>query len=279
MTSTLLVAVTEAPVARRAIDWAVQRAADRHQGVELMSVIGGAVGAVGEHAVIEAAMAARQSVLEAEAERIAARGIPVRVRVERGNPVARLVDASTDATLLVIGSDDRGPGTGYERGVHGVRIAAGAHCPVVVVPDRDLDGRTGVVVGVDGSDVSEHALAFAAAEADRLGEPLTVVTAWSPIVTPHNPGVYPPEYLTNMQALSEEAMALAVAGLSSDYPDLQVVRHVEQGYPSAVLNRLGAHARLVVVGSHGRGAIARFLLGSISEEVLAHLATVTAIVR
>ena len=36
---------------------------------------------------------------------------------------------------------------------------------------------------------------------------------------------------------------------------------------------------LAVLGTHGRGAIARFLLGSISEEVLGRLATATAIVR
>ena len=36
---------------------------------------------------------------------------------------------------------------------------------------------------------------------------------------------------------------------------------------------------MTVVGSHGRGAFKRFLLGSISHEVLSRLATVTAVVR
>ncbi|RZI88178.1 MAG: universal stress protein, partial [Microbacterium sp.] len=46
-----------------------------------------------------------------------------------------------------------------------------------------------------------------------------------------------------------------------------------------VLNELAASARLTVVGTHGRGAVARFLLGSISQEVLSRLASVTAVVR
>ena len=172
------------------------------------------------------------------------------------------------------------PTQGPPRGAHGVRIAAGAHCPVVVLPDLEPGGSVvGVVAGVDGSEVSEHAIAYAAAEADRLGEPLTLVTVWSPIVTPYHPGVYPEEYLHNMQALAEEALALSTAGLRQDYPDLHVDRHVEEGYPSAVINRLAASARLRVLGTHGRGAIARFLLGSISEEVLGRLASATAIVR
>lgn len=277
--STIVVGVTGASVSRKAIDWAVQRAADRHMGIELVSVLGGAIGAVGEHEVIERAMQARRDLLEGEAARIAARGVAVRTRVERGNPVAHLIDASTDAALLVLGSDYRGPGQGRARGVHGIRILAGAHCPVVVVPDIDLQGRSGVIAGVDGSEVSEHALRFAAAEADRLGESLTLVTVWTPIVSPHNPGVYPEEYLRNMQALSEEALALSSAGLRQDFPDLRIDRHVEQGYPSAVINRLAGDARLAVLGTHGRGSIGRFLLGSISEEVLARLATVTAVVR
>lgn len=277
--NSIVVGITDAPVSRRALDWAVERAAHRHQSLELVSVVGGAVGAVGEHEVVERAMDAQRRLLEAEKLRITERGVATSVRVERGNPVARLIDASKDAALLVIGSDYRGPTSGPERGAHGVRIAAGAHCPVVVVPDLDLTGRAGVVAGVDGSEVSEHAIAFAAAEADRLGEPLTLVTVWSPILTPYHEGVYPEEYMVNMQALSEEALSLSTAGLRQDYPDLEILRHVEEGYPSAVINRLAASARLVVLGTHGRGAIARFLLGSISEEVLARLATATAIVR
>lgn len=279
MTNRIVVGITEAPVSRRALEWAVQRAVDRRQDIELISVVGGAVGAVGERAVIEQAMDTSRQMLEAEALRIEKRGVVATVRVERGNPVKRLIDASSDAALLVIGSDYRGPDSGPERGAHGVRIASGVRCPVVVVPDVDVSGRSGVVVGADGSDVSERAIAFAAAEADRMGEPLTVATVWSPIVTPHNPGVYPDDYLRNMQALAEEALALSVAGLRQDYPDLAVIKHVEEGYPSAVLNRIAESARLAVLGSHGRGAVARFLLGSISEEVLGRLATITAIVR
>ena len=278
--NSIVVGIADAPVSRRALEWAVERAVHRRQSLELVSVVGGAVGAVGEDEVVERAMADKRRLLEAEKLRITDRGVATTVRVERGNPVARLIDASNGAALLVIGSDYRGPASGPERGAHGVRIAAGAHCPAVVVPDRELTGRAGVVAGVDGSEISEHAIAFAAAEADRLGEPLTLVTVWTPIVTPHNPeSRYPDDYFENMQALSEEALSLSTAGLRQDYPDLEILRHVEEGYPSAVINRLAASARLVVLGTHGRGAIARLLLGSISEEVLARLATATAIVR
>jgi len=275
----IVVGVTSAPAARRAVDWAAQRAADRRMALELLAVVGGAIGAVGEASVLDSALAGAHELVEAEAERVRALGIEVRTRVERGNPVAKLLDAANDAALLVIGSDYRGPGSGPARGAHGVRIAAGARCPVVVVPDLDFSGRSGIVVGVDGSPVSEQAVAFAAAEADRLGERLIAVSVWTPLEAPGNMGVYPIEYLENMAALTEEAQAVALAGLRQQYPDLEIERRVERGYPSQIINQLAANARLAVVGSHGRGALARFLLGSISHEVLARLATVTAVIR
>ena len=89
-----------------------------------------------------------------------------------------------------------------------------------------------------------------------------------------NAGTFP-----TVNPTTEEVLALSLAGLSSRYPDLVVERRAERGYPSQVLTTVGSDARLIVVGTHGRGAIARFLLGWISQEVLQHLPTVTAVVR
>ncbi|MDJ1114425.1 universal stress protein [Microbacterium dauci] len=277
MSGRIIVGVTGAPVSRRAVDWAVARAARTHQSVELIAVVGGAVGAIGEAEVLGAAQTAAQQLLDDEAARV---GGDVGTRVASGNPVSVLVEASADAAMLVIGSDYRGAGTGPARGVHGMRIAAGSKCPVVVVPDRDLGEGAGVVVGVDGSEVSEHAIEFAAAEADRLDEPLIAVSVWTPLHTPRTAmEVYPDLYLANMQSAAEETLALSLAGISSRYPDLKVVRRAERGHPSQVLSEIARDARLVVVGTHGRGAVARFLLGSISQELLSHLPTATAVVR
>ena len=279
MGEAIVVGITDAPVTHRAVDWAAQRAVERRQPLELLAIVGGAVGAVGEDAIVDAALAQARDAAEGEASRISRGGLDVRTRVDRGNPVAKLLEASGDAALLVIGSDYQGPGSRAARGAHGLRIAAGAHCPVVVVPDFDVTGRSGVVVGVDGSPVSEKAVAFAAAEADRLGEPLIALSVWTPLEVPRNRGTYPVEYLENVAKLTEEVQALSLAGLRSQYPDLEIERRVERGYPSQLINELAATARLAVVGSHGRGALARFLLGSISQEVLGRLATVTAVVR
>jgi nucleotide-binding universal stress UspA family protein len=280
MQEKMIVGVTDAAVSRRVVDWAADRATERGDALELVSIVGGAVGVVGEGDVIDDALKQTQSVLDREAERVRARGVPVHTRVGRGKPVEQLIEASKDAALLVIGSNYRGPESGPARGPHGIRIAAGAHCPVVVVPDLDLTGRTGVVVGVDGSEASGHAIAFAAAEADRCGEPLTAVSTWSPVALPLHVGSYPDVYLQNMQKLTEEELGISIAGLAQLHPDLEVRRVVESSYsPDAVINRLASQARLTVLGSHGHGRIARFLLGSTSQQVLTRLATTTVVVR
>jgi len=275
MNATILVGMTHSPAALKAAEWAAQRAVERGDRLVLMSVVGGALGVIGEGAVLEDAL----EVTRAQLEQVGARLGAAEVRVTRGKPVEELLSASRDADLLVIGSDYQGAGRGIRRGPHGVRIAAAAPCPVVVVPPFDVSGRTGVVVGVDGSEVSEAAIRFAASEADRQGEHLIAVSAWMPITAPMGVIGYPDGYHENAQHLTEEAMGLSLAGLAQDYPDLEVRRIVEAGDPATVLNRVAADARLAVVGSHGRGAVARFLLGSTSHEVLLTLATATAIVR
>ncbi|NYF15686.1 nucleotide-binding universal stress UspA family protein [Microbacterium sp. AK009] len=280
MEQKVVVAVTDAAVSRRVVDWAVDRAAERGDRLELISVVDGAVGVGEEDLVVDWAQEWTEDVLRNHAERVRARGVPVEVRLDRGRPVERLIAASEDASLLVIGSDYRGTESRPARGPHGMRIAAGAHCPVVVVPDLDLTGRSGVVVGVDGSEASESAIAFAAADADRSGEALTAVSTWSPIAIPLSVRSYPEGYLRNMQTLTEEALGISMAGISTRYPDVKVRRVVESSErPETVVNRLASGARLCVIGSHGRGRLARFLLGSTSQQVLLRLATATVVVR
>ncbi|WP_298864028.1 universal stress protein [Microbacterium sp.] len=281
MSEKIVVGVIDAQESRRVIDWAVSRAQTRGQSIELLSVVGGAVGMVGEGIVIQTALETTERILAEAAGSIRVPNLPVTTRVAMGDPAGVLVEASKDAALLVIGSDYRGPGEGPARGSHGIRIAAAAECPVVVVPDFDLgDDRHGVVVGVDGSPVSEAAIAFAAAEADRLGEPLTAVIVWTPITAPrHALMVDLEDYREGMEQAAHEALALSLAGLHSRYPGIEIIEAVAQGYPSQVINELASEARLTVVGSRGRGAVRRFLLGSIGHEVLQRLASVTAIVR
>ena len=63
------------------------------------------------------------------------------------------------------------------------------------------------------------------------------------------------------------------------HPTLEIDRRVVVGDPVVALSDAADEASLLVVGSHGRGALARFLLGSVSHGMLAHLEGPTVVVR
>ncbi|MDQ0664117.1 nucleotide-binding universal stress UspA family protein [Arthrobacter ulcerisalmonis] len=195
-----------------------------------------------------------------------------------GSVGGALAKYSKRTSMMVIGS-----GSGHLGGAladRALQVATAAKVPVAVVGTHDLEGRSGVVVGVDGSAEATQAVAFAAAEADRDGDELTVVYAVNvpdPIV---DAGLVPGALADLM--VDEERIVLSetVAGLKEDYPDLTVHQRLEsdKGAVDALVDA-AAGARLLVVGSRGRGAFKRLLLGSTAHGVLKHLPCPTIITR
>jgi nucleotide-binding universal stress UspA family protein len=195
-----------------------------------------------------------------------------------GSVGGQLAKYSKRTSMMVIGS-----GSGHLGGAladRALQVATAAKVPVAVVGTQDLEGRSGVVVGVDGSAEATQAVAFAAAEADREGDELTVVYAVN-VPDPIIDAGLTPGALADL-VVDEERIVLSetVAGLKEDYPDLTVHQQLE-GDKGAVdaLVEAAARARLLVVGSRGRGAFKRLLLGSTAHGVLKHLPCPTIITR
>jgi nucleotide-binding universal stress UspA family protein len=129
-----------------------------------------------------------------------------------------------------------------------------------------------VVVGIDGSTASEHALRFAIDESHLRALPLRIVCAWEvPALEYVGGAVTPtPDLLAEAKRHAEDVLAGALevaraAGVTAD------ARAVE-GHAPQVLLEQAARARLLVVGSRGRSGLAGILLGSVSSW-LAHHAT------
>jgi nucleotide-binding universal stress UspA family protein len=133
------------------------------------------------------------------------------------------------------------------------------------------DSGTIIVVGVDESESSHRALRWAAVEALRRDAALEVVTAWSWDAVEGAPlaAVDP----TTMMNLAEHTQQRAIAAVVDAMdPRPRVIRSVVQSSATQALADASQHAELVVVGTHGRGPVKSFLLGSVSLSVIKHAA-------
>jgi nucleotide-binding universal stress UspA family protein len=126
-----------------------------------------------------------------------------------------------------------------------------------------------VVVAVDGSDQAKRALAWALEEA-RLSD-ATLVVAHIAAEPPHVAWALAPPGPTN-QELIELGRELVVdeALADIDTGDVEVERVVRGGNVVEGLCELCEDADLLVVGARGLGGFAGLLLGSVSQQVVAH---------
>ena len=201
--------------------------------------------------------------------------------VVTGQVVPALIEETADARLAVLGSGQRFDATRVRLGSVATHVSAHARCPVIVARSPVTGelatalGRGGVVVGVDGSAISDAAIAFAFEEASWRGLSLTVVHAWQ---TARMPVTFDVAEATR-EAAEERVLAEALAGWSEKYPDVQVRSSLVRDHPARALMEEAMGAVLLVVGSHGRGRFTEMVLGSVSQVVLRHASTSIAIVR
>ena len=138
---------------------------------------------------------------------------------------------------------------------------------------------TGIVVGIDGSESSQRALEWAAAEARLRGAPLRVVHSWLEVFVD---GYFPAPAIYEREAIEQAAQELldkSVASIPSGSPELSVQGVLVHGQPEVVLLDQADDADLVVVGSRGRGGFAGLLMGSVSQRVVHHAPCPVVVVR
>jgi nucleotide-binding universal stress UspA family protein len=129
-----------------------------------------------------------------------------------------------------------------------------------------------VVVGIDGSDDSTVAMKWAEDYARDTGSTLRVVIAWEWPIS-YGYLALPPDYSPDTDAKATIEKAVAEVSL----PPERVETIVVEGSAGRELVRLGGDADLLVVGTHGHGAIGSVLLGSVSSYCVHH-ATVPVVV-
>ncbi|MDP9862404.1 MULTISPECIES: universal stress protein [Streptosporangium] len=194
-----------------------------------------------------------------------------------GAPVEALRDQAGAATELVIGSHGAGGFAGALLGSAVVHVAGHTSGAVVVVRGEEGGPHGEVVVGIDGSSGSEPALGFAFEQARLRGCMLRAVYAWQVVAHAFTPeSAYDVGEVRRAQRL---VAAGQLAAWQERFPGVDVVQEVPHAHPVSALVDASARADLLVMGSHGRGAIRAIILGSVSRGVLHHAHCPVAVVR
>lgn len=272
MAEKIVIGVDGSEQSRAALRWGLERAKSHKATVELLHVTDDSF-LSDSPAFLSEGQRISEKLLAAEIEHCRELGYngDIESTAVVGHPVAEVEKASKRADLVVLGAHHGGKLAGSFFGTRAVKIAAVAHCPVAVVPLIEEEPTKGIVVGVDGSESSRLAVATAAEEASKRGVELHAVYAWMTPITPGFENLWSDELLNAQREAAEEAIAIGTAGISTRYPDLTIKREIMQDPPVTALVKAATGATALVVGSRGRNAISRLLLGSVSHGVLQSL--------
>ncbi|HKS28673.1 MAG TPA: universal stress protein [Pyrinomonadaceae bacterium] len=144
-----------------------------------------------------------------------------------------------------------------------------------------------ILLAVDGSPCSELAVKEVARRPWPTGSEIKVISVMEmPVVPAMEPYGVSPDYFVELEEAARDRAQSAVDDArqkleAREDKTLKVAGQVVEGSPKqAILDKADEWgADLIVVGSHGYGAITRFLLGSVSSAVVAHAKCSVEIVR
>jgi nucleotide-binding universal stress UspA family protein len=279
MSNKVLVGIDGSPNAAAALAWALVDARARRVPIEAVYVFyepSFVYGTPGYVPLSEAEVdGLGRDVLDAALSTIANPGdVKIDLRTTMGFPVDVLAQATEedDVEMVVIGARGKG-------GVAGLLLGSVSHAmthrsrkPLAIIPadwkadDSGEPSERRILVGVDGSEESERALAWAIADASARGVSVEAVTAWSSKRWRHDADE------------SAEALSMLRESVGKVDPSGVDVRStVLHGEPAEVLVDQALQAEFLVVGSRGRGRAREALWGSVSHAVT-HRAAVPVVV-
>jgi len=134
--------------------------------------------------------------------------------------------------------------------------------------------KTRIVVGVDWSDTGDHALQHAVQLARLLPDTELHVTH----VIPSDPGLHDARKLdefareipSRLSDLRRHVTQVCAPPSGSPSFHLDTCFHIRIGKPASAIHQVAVDvdAQMIVVGTHGRTGVDKFMLGSIAEELV-----------
>lgn len=298
--SGVIVAFDGSEHAERALRWATREAAGRgtsltiahsyhwpSAGLGAMEAVGFLMDALAQDSAELLESAASLAAQTAEKYDVS---LEIRTVSQLGAPVPTLVELSHDHELMVVGSRGLGGFAGMMLGSVSTGVVAASVCSVAVIrgdelAERGLGDNPPVVVGIDG-DPSQQATvaailraAFVAAQQRKSS--LVAVHVWQPPTARSltKQALRDLEAQEKWHSSVERELAARVAEVAADFPDVKLQTMTSSGRTAAALLEQAKTARLVVVGTRGRGEVKGMLLGSTSRALVQHAPCPVLVIR
>ncbi len=199
----------------------------------------------------------------------------VYTQTDRGSPSEAIIDYADeqDADLVVMGTHGR---QGMDRLLSGSvseEVVRGASCPVFTVLPSETDPGiptiSRVLAPVDLSEESELVIDHAAALSDSYAAPLDLLHVVEEAAYPNAYGLdaVPPDP-PSVQDRAREALETLAGRLELRTDPVNI--HVLTGNAAGDIVEFAAthDADLIVMATHGRTGMERFLIGSVAEKVV-----------
>jgi nucleotide-binding universal stress UspA family protein len=190
---------------------------------------------------------------QAAAASAAQPGIAVSSLLSHSSAADALIDLSVGAVMIVVGSRGHGSLVAGVLGSVSTRVAAHAHCPVIVVPHQPALQQTNgssppIVVGMSDTVAGRAAMDFALDEASRRGADVLAVRAGSDV--------------------EAHAVKQVLDDYRNQYEDLTIVGKLVPSDPAEAMLSAAHCAQLVVIGCRHSDDRWSMRLGPIATTVL-----------
>jgi nucleotide-binding universal stress UspA family protein len=136
-----------------------------------------------------------------------------------------------------------------------------------------------IVVGVDGSDSSRAALAWAVRQAALTGAQVDAVHAWHVPSYGYGYGYATVLPVIDLQKVARQVLDEAIAEVADLAPDVEIRPVIVEDNPAQALLDNAKDAGLLVVGSRGHGGFAAALLGSVGQHCVHHANCPVVVIR
>jgi nucleotide-binding universal stress UspA family protein len=209
------------------------------------------------------------------------KGLQVQVARVTGNAAQEVLGHAREhgASLIAMATHGR---SGVNRWVYGSvteKVVHAADTPLLLVRPEEKEGKVqaprqpfqSVVVPLDGSKLAEEALPHAEFLASRLGLPITLlrVVPFTAMLYSGFDGYVPdPQLEEVLEGSAREYLEEARARLAQQ--GFQVTTQMVRGHPPSQIIDIaqGIPGSLIVMSTHGRTGMRRWILGSVADRVL-----------